>query len=278
MNQQLYKNMALWVVLLLMMILLVTVLRQGKQAPRRDHLHRFHRQARGRRARRRSPSTRATSLVQSCATAPSLATNVPPVLRHAGAPAPGEGRRDRPSRPPRRVVASGSPADAVGRRQGHELRQVPSAAPHGEPAARHVRRRGWRRGERRSSSRRSSSSCASPRSSRASADASRRACCWSARREPARRCSRAPSPVRPACPFFSISGSDFVEMFVGVGASRVRDLFSRARRTRPASSSSTRSTPSVATAARASAADTTSASRPSTSCWSRWTASSRTRA
>ena len=28
-------------------------------------------------------------------------------------------------------------------------------------------------------------------------------------------------------PFFSISGSDFVEMFVGVGASRVRDLFER---------------------------------------------------
>jgi len=31
-------------------------------------------------------------------------------------------------------------------------------------------------------------------------------------------------------PFFSISGSDFVEMFVGVGASRVRDLFERAKR------------------------------------------------
>ena len=29
-------------------------------------------------------------------------------------------------------------------------------------------------------------------------------------------------------PFFSISGSEFVEMFVGVGASRVRDLFSQA--------------------------------------------------
>jgi cell division protease FtsH len=29
-------------------------------------------------------------------------------------------------------------------------------------------------------------------------------------------------------PFFSISGSDFVEMFVGVGAARVRDLFSQA--------------------------------------------------
>jgi len=32
-------------------------------------------------------------------------------------------------------------------------------------------------------------------------------------------------------PFFSISGSDFVEMFVGVGASRVRDLFDNARKT-----------------------------------------------
>ncbi len=34
-------------------------------------------------------------------------------------------------------------------------------------------------------------------------------------------------------PFFSISGSDFVEMFVGVGASRVRDLFLQARRAAP---------------------------------------------
>jgi cell division protease FtsH len=35
-------------------------------------------------------------------------------------------------------------------------------------------------------------------------------------------------------PFFSISGSDFVEMFVGVGASRVRDLFERAKLRAPA--------------------------------------------
>ena len=35
-------------------------------------------------------------------------------------------------------------------------------------------------------------------------------------------------------PFFSISGSDFVEMFVGVGASRVRDLFDQAKRSSPA--------------------------------------------
>jgi len=35
-------------------------------------------------------------------------------------------------------------------------------------------------------------------------------------------------------PFFSISGSDFVEMFVGVGASRVRDLFEQGKKNAPA--------------------------------------------
>ena len=35
-------------------------------------------------------------------------------------------------------------------------------------------------------------------------------------------------------PFFSISGSDFVEMYVGVGASRVRDLFAQAKKNSPA--------------------------------------------
>ena len=34
-------------------------------------------------------------------------------------------------------------------------------------------------------------------------------------------------------PFFSISGSDFVEMFVGVGASRVRDLFLQGKKNAP---------------------------------------------
>ncbi len=75
-------------------------------------------------------------------------------------------------------------------------------------------------------------------------------------------------------PFLSVTGSDFMEMFVGVGASRVRDLFA----SRPASwagpsSSSTRSTPSAASAAPASAAATTSGSRRSTRCSPRWTAS-----
>ncbi|HTM06490.1 MAG TPA: ATP-dependent zinc metalloprotease FtsH [Patescibacteria group bacterium] len=35
------------------------------------------------------------------------------------------------------------------------------------------------------------------------------------------------------CPFFSVSGSDFIEVFVGVGAARVRDLFLQARRYAP---------------------------------------------
>ena len=34
-------------------------------------------------------------------------------------------------------------------------------------------------------------------------------------------------------PFFFISGSDFVEMFVGVGASRVRDMFDKAKKNAP---------------------------------------------
>ncbi|WP_272732792.1 AAA family ATPase, partial [Escherichia coli] len=34
-------------------------------------------------------------------------------------------------------------------------------------------------------------------------------------------------------PFFTISGSEFVEMFVGVGASRVRDMFEQAKKAAP---------------------------------------------
>ena len=62
---------------------------------------------------------------------------------------------------------------------------------------------------------------------------SRRASCSTARPAPARRSSRAPRPARAGVPFFSISGSDFVEMFVGVGASRVRDLFEQAKQASP---------------------------------------------
>ena len=54
-------------------------------------------------------------------------------------------------------------------------------------------------------------------------------------------------------PFFSASASEFIEAIVGIGASRVRDLFSRRRRPRPRSSSSTSSTRSAARAAAAGA-------------------------
>ncbi len=39
--------------------------------------------------------------------------------------------------------------------------------------------------------------------------------------------------VEANVPFFTISGSDFVEMFVGVGASRVRDLFEQGKKNAP---------------------------------------------
>ena len=69
-----------------------------------------------------------------------------------------------------------------------------------------------------------------PERFRRSAPACPRACCSSALPAPARRCSPGRWPARPACGFLSVTGSDFMEMFVGVGASRVRDLFQQARK------------------------------------------------
>ncbi len=57
---------------------------------------------------------------------------------------------------------------------------------------------------------------------------------WSGRPAPARRCWPARWPARREVPFFSVTGSSFVELFVGVGASRVRDLFAEARKRAPA--------------------------------------------
>ncbi len=59
--------------------------------------------------------------------------------------------------------------------------------------------------------------------------ASRAACCCTALPARVRRCWPEPSQVRPACRSKPMAGSDFVEMFVGLGASRVRDLFDEAR-------------------------------------------------
>ena len=79
-------------------------------------------------------------------------------------------------------------------------------------------------------------------------------------------------------PFFSISGSEFVEMFVGVGASRVRDLFDQAKRNSPVHRLRRRDRRGRPPARRRPRRQrTTSASRPSTRSSSRWTASTRTR-
>ena len=75
-------------------------------------------------------------------------------------------------------------------------------------------------------------------------------------------------------PFFIISGSEFVELFVGAGAARVRDLFEEAKKKAPSSFSSTNSMPSAraALAPWALSVATTNGSKPSTSCSPRWMA------
>lgn len=80
-------------------------------------------------------------------------------------------------------------------------------------------------------------------------------------------------------PFFSASASEFIEMIVGVGASRVRELFTEARKVAPAIIFIDRSTPSGGPAAAATPwAATTNANRPSTRSSPRWTASPARRA
>jgi cell division protease FtsH len=62
----------------------------------------------------------------------------------------------------------------------------------------------------------------------------RRACCWSARRAPARRCSRARSPARPACRSSPSRARSSSRCSSASGAARVRDLFEQARQKAPA--------------------------------------------
>jgi cell division protease FtsH len=57
--------------------------------------------------------------------------------------------------------------------------------------------------------------------------------CWLALPEPVKPLLAKAIAGEAGVPFFSISGSEFVEMFVGVGASRVRDLFKKAKENAP---------------------------------------------
>ena len=64
--------------------------------------------------------------------------------------------------------------------------------------------------------------------------ARRRACCWSARPGTGKTLLAKATAGEADAAFFSLSGSDFVESLVGVGAARVRDLFAKARKMAPA--------------------------------------------
>ena len=80
-------------------------------------------------------------------------------------------------------------------------------------------------------------------------------------------------------PFFSISGSDFVEMFVGVGASRVRDLFEQGKKNAPVHRVHRRNRRRRPSPRRRPGRRPRRARADARiSCSSRWTASSRTRA
>ena len=97
-----------------------------------------------------------------------------------------------------------------------------------------------------------STSCATRSSFQKLGGRIRAACCWSARRAPARRCSRAPSPAKPRCRS-SASPAPTSSRCSSASARRASaTLFEQAKKQRPASSSSTRSTPSAASAAPAS--------------------------
>ena len=88
-------------------------------------------------------------------------------------------------------------------------------------------------GRRRKSCRKSWISSGNPSSSPGWEPEFPRVSCWRALPEPVRPCLPKPFAGEADVPFFSISGSDFVEMFVGVGASRVRDLFEEAKKNSP---------------------------------------------
>ena len=184
---------------------------------------------------------------------------------------------DPAGRPDRRGAALGDEPLAGRRRARHAVRPQPAQ----DRARRTSRRRrsptspAWTRRSR--SSRRSRNTSSRPPSSRRWARRSRGACCCSGHRGRARRCSRAPWPVRRACRSSRSAGRTSSRCSSAWGPRASATCSSRRRRPLRRSCSSTRSTPSVVTAARDSAEVTTSASRRSTSSSWRWTGSTSVR-
>ena len=120
-----------------------------------------------------------------------------------------------------------------GRRQGAVLRQGARPADLGEAEQGHVPGRGGRRrgqGRAARDHRVPEGSAEVPEARRAR---SRRACCSSGPPGTGKTLLAKAIAGEANVPFFSISGSDFVEMFVGVGASRVRDLFEQGKKHAP---------------------------------------------
>ena len=164
-------------------------------------------------------------------------------------------------------------AGAERRKPGAVVRAFASQDAVGKPAESDVRRRrGRRRSQRRARPRSSTFSSIRKNISRW-ARAFPKACCCSARPAPAKRCWRGPSPAKRACRSsrFPAPISSRCSSASARPACATSSIKPRSRRR--ASCSSTRSTPSAASAAPAWAAVTTSASKRSTSCSSRWTAS-----
>ena len=127
------------------------------------------------------------------------------------------------------------PHAAHGRRAdpGADLRALQGQDLRPQGAEDHLRgRRGRRRGARRSSSR-SSTSSGTRRSTSGSAAASPRASCSSGPPGTGKTLLARAVAGEADVPFFFLSGSEFVEMFVGVGAARVRDLFEQAKEKAP---------------------------------------------
>ena len=134
---------------------------------------------------------------------------------------------------PRPVLVRAVPHERR-RQPGHAVRQVQGQAHHQGHAQGHLRRRRRRRGGRRGAHRDQGVPLRAGRSSSPSAPRSPRASCCTGPPGTGKTLLARATAGEAGVPFYSISGSDFVEMFVGVGASRVRDLFEQAKQNAPA--------------------------------------------